>query len=195
MSSGAVTAEARTVWVTAESLRADAFAPFGKVLGPAGDRRPINLYGGSVDVYRAGVIDTDVPVEFLISRSSVREFRIHFLERHMHLAQSFFPLAGGGFIAVVARPDASLGEYGVPAFDAIHAFLVGPGSGITLHRGTWHEPPFPLADGLIRLTTSHAELTAGLESALDERHEIAKLDVDKRNITERTGTVVRITLP
>jgi ureidoglycolate lyase len=181
--------------VTARPLDADAFAPFGSVLAPRGDRRPIDLYGGTIDVFRGGPIDADVPVEFLISRSSVREFRVNFLERHMHLAQSFFPLAGGGFIAVVARPEADLGEHGVPAVDEIHAFLVPTGCGITLHRGTWHEPPFPLGDGLIRLTTSHADLSAGLESALNERNEISTLDVDKRNITERTGVVVRIALP
>jgi ureidoglycolate lyase len=184
-----------TICVTARPLEAGAFEPFGSVLAAAGDRRPIDLYDGSIDVYRGGPIDADVPVEFLISRSSVREFRVHFLERHMHLAQSFFPLAGGGFISVVARPDARLSEHGIPVFEEIRAFLVPPGCGITLHRGTWHEPPFPLADGMIRLTTSHADLSAGLESALNDRREISALDVDKRNITERSGVIVRIALP
>jgi ureidoglycolate lyase len=185
----------RTVWVTARPLEDAAFAPFGSVLAPRGDRRPIDLYGGTIDVYRGGPIDADVPIEFLISRSSVREFRVNFLERHLHLAQSFFSLAGGGFIAVVARPEAKLGEHGIPEVDEIHAFLVPTGCGITLHRGTWHEPPFPLGDNLIRLTTSHADLSAGLESVLNERNEISTLDVDKRNITERSGIMVRIALP
>ncbi len=188
-------AATRTEWVTAKPLDADGFAPFGKVHAPRGDRRSIDLYGGSIDVYRCGPIDADVPVEFLISRSSVREFRVDFLERHMQLAQSFFPLDGGGFICVVARPDAELTEDGIPAVHEIHAFLVSMGCGITLHRGTWHEPPYPLGDGMIRLTTSHADLSAGLESVLNERNEISQLDVDKRNITERSGIVVRIALP
>jgi ureidoglycolate lyase len=181
--------------VVARPLDAVAFAPFGAVLAALGDRRPIDLYEGTIDVYRGGAIDADVPVEFLISRSSVREFRVAFLERHLKLAQSFFPLAGGGFISVVARPDAELTENGIPAVGEIHAFLVPPGCGVTLHRGTWHEPPFPLGDNLIRLTTSHADLSAGLESALNERNEISTLDVDKRNITERAGIVLRIALP
>jgi len=185
----------RTVWVTTRPLDVEAFARFGSVLAPQGERRPIDLYGGSIDVYRGGPIDADVPVEFLISRSSVREFRVNFLERHMLLGQSFFPLAGGGFISVVAAPDAALTEHGIPGFDEIHAFLVPPACGITLHRGTWHEPPYPLGDGLIRLTTSHADLSAGLERALNDRGEIDALDVDKRNVTERSGVVVRIALP
>ena len=185
----------RTVWVTARPLDADSFAPFGIVLAARGERRPINLYGGTIDVYRGGPIDADVPVEFLLSRSSVREFRVNFLERHMLLGQSFFPLAGGGFIVVVAAPDAPLSEHGIPALDEIHAFLVPAACGITLHRGTWHEPPFPLGEDMIRLTTTHADLSDGLESALDERREISGRDVDKRNITERSGVVVRIALP
>jgi ureidoglycolate lyase len=184
-----------TAWVTARPLDAESFAPFGRVLAAKGERRPIDLYGGSIDVYRGGPIDADVPVEFLLSRSSVREFRIQFLERHMLLAQSFFPLAGGGFIAVVAAPGAQLTADGIPAVEDIHAFIVPAGCGITLHRGTWHEPPYPLGDDMIRLTTTHAELSDGLESNLNERGEIDALDVDKRNVTERSGIIVRIALP
>ena len=165
--------------------------------GPAAERRPINLYGGTIDVYRGGPIDADVPVEFLLSRSSVREFRVDFLERHMLLGQSFFPLAGGGFIAVVAAPDAPLSEHGIPALDEIHAFLVPAACGITLHRGTWHEetavparrghdPPDDDARGPVWTASSRA---------LDERREISGLDVDKRNLTERSGVTVRIALP
>jgi ureidoglycolate lyase len=187
-------APAATFWVTARPLDADSFAPFGRVLAASGERRPIDLYAGSIDVYRGGAIDADVPVEFLLSRSSVREFRVQFLERHMLLGQSFFPLAGGGFIVVVAAPGATLTAEGIPAVEDIHAFLVPAGCGITLHRGTWHEPPYPLGDDMIRLTTTHAALSDGLERTLDERNEISALDVDKRNVTERSGIIVRIAL-
>jgi hypothetical protein len=48
---------------------------------------------------------------------------------------------------------------------------------------------------MIRLTTTHAELSDGLESTPGERNEISALDVDKRNVTERSGIIVRIALP
>ena len=67
--------------------------------------------------------------------------------------------------------------------------------GVTIHRGTRHEPPFPLSDNQLRLTTSHADLTAGLEGGLNDKGEIAQLDVDKRDITERGGYLLRIELP
>jgi ureidoglycolate lyase len=185
--------EIRTI--KAQPLSREAFEPFGLVVAAEGERKPIDIYGKVINVFSGGLIDSDVPVEFLISRSSVREFRVRFLERHLKLAQSFFPLLGGDFISVVARPDAELDESGIPRLEGIKAFMVPGDRGITLHRGTWHEPPFPLADNQLRLTTSHSDLTAGLESNLNDRGEIDKLDVDKRDITQRSGYVLRIDLP
>jgi hypothetical protein len=43
--------------------------------------------------------------------------------------------------------------------------------------------------------TSHTSLTLGLQQTLDERKEIGRLDVDKRNVTERAGVVLRVELP
>lgn len=179
--------------ITVRQVTSERFAPFGQLLTAEGTRRSIDLYGSTIDVYSSGIIDSDRPVEILVSRSSVREFRLHFLERHFELAQSFIPLGGEPFVVAVARPDARL-ESGVPAFDEIHAFVVPGYVGVTVHRGTWHEPPFALVDDSVRLTTSHTDLTQGLESKLNEEGEIRQLDVDKRNIEERTGIVVRIDL-
>jgi ureidoglycolate lyase len=181
--------------IKAEPLTREAFAPFGDVLSMEGLRRlPIELYGDRIDVYRPALFESDQPVEFLLTRSKLREFRIIFIERHLELTQSFIPLGGHPFIAVVARPNARE-EDGIPALDEIHAFFVPGDTGINIHRGTWHEVPLPLVDGALMLVTSHQALTQGLESKLSERHEIHKLDVEKRNVTERTGLVLKVELP
>ena len=180
--------------VVARPATREAFAPFGTLLRAEGERRSIDMYGSTLDVFRGGPIDADVPVEFLISRSTIREFRVTFLERHHKLAQSFLALGGSSFVVAVARPDARL-EHDVPALDEIHAFIVPGDCVATIHRGTWHEPPFPLVDGQIRVTTTHAELTAGLEHGIDAQGDIGGRDVDKREITSRAGAVVRIGLP
>ncbi len=185
--------EVRTV--RAELLTREAFAPFGEVLGLEGlERLPIDIYGDRIDVYRPGVFESDQPVEFLLTRNRLREFRVHFLERHVELTQTFVPLAGHPFILAVAPPDCRE-EDGIPALDEVHAFFVPGDVAVNLHRGTWHEPPFPLVDGALTLYTSHRALTQGLQSELDERGGIHKLDVEKRNITERRGVVLRIELP
>jgi ureidoglycolate lyase len=181
--------------IVAEPLTTEAFAPFGEVLTLEGQERlPIDLYGDRIDVYRPALIHADTPIEWLLVYLRLREFRIHFLERHEELAQAFVPLAAHPFISVVAAPDARE-EDGVPAFDEVRAFIVPGDRGIQIHRGTWHEPPFPLVDGALCLVTSHQALTAGLGSELDERREIHRLDVDKRNITERTGKILKVQLP
>ncbi len=185
--------ETRTVRV--EQLSVEAFAPFGSVMEAKGERRSIDLYGSTVDVYSAGRVDADVPVEIFMSRSAIREFRVHFLERHMLLAQMFVPLCGTPFVVVVARPDANEDENGIPLVDEVRAFVVPGDTALTIHRGTWHEPPFPLEENSLRLTTTHAALTTGLESQLNERGEINANDVEKRNVTARSGYVLRLELP
>jgi ureidoglycolate lyase len=185
--------EIRTI--RAETLTREAFAPFGDVLSDEGlERLPIDFYGERFDFFRAGDFESDQPVEWLISRGRIREFRILFLERHLELTQTFIPLAGHPFVLAVAAPDA-LEEDGIPALHAIHAFLVPGDRAVNLHRRTWHEPPFPLVDGALCLYTSHKSLTRGLTGGLDARGEVDLLDVEKRNITERAGFVLRIELP
>jgi ureidoglycolate lyase len=185
--------EIRTI--EAELLTAETFAPFGEILSPDGrERLPIDLYGGTKHVYRAAPIDTDRPVEFLVTRSMLREFQVLFLERHLELTQAFIPLGGAPFISVVARADAPEDD-GMPKLDELHAFIVPGDVGIQLHRGVWHEPPFPLVDGSLQLVTSHQSLTKGLGSDLNERGEIREADVEKRNMLERAGFIVEIRLP
>jgi ureidoglycolate lyase len=181
--------------VRVEPISKEAFAPFGTLLAAEGDRHRIEMYGSVIDVFTAGKIDSDVPVEIFMSRSSVREFRVRFLERHMLLAQMFVPLCGTPFVAVAARPDAPEDKNGIPLLDEIRAFLVPGDKAVMIHRGTWHEPPFPLVDDSLRLTTTHAALTSGLESDLNERNEINVNDVEKRNVTERSGYELRLALP
>jgi ureidoglycolate lyase len=187
------TTETRTI--TAELVSPEAFAPFGHVIGVDGQERlPHNIYGDSFDAYRPAAIEADTPLEWLLVYSRLREFRVLFLERHQLLGQAFIPLGGQPFISVVARPDARE-ERGIPALDELHAFLVPGDRAIQIHKRTWHEPPFPLVDGSLVLVTSHGDLTMGLASNLDGQREVDGLDVEKRNVTERAGYILKVQLP
>lgn len=180
--------------VEVELLTREAFAPFGEVLTIDGlDRLDINIYD-EIDVHRAGIFESDQPVEFLLNRLRLREFRVIFLERHMELTQTFIPIANEPFIFAVAKPDAKIVD-GVPAIEDVHAFFVPGNTGLNIHRGTWHEPPFPLTNNSVVLTTSHQSLTQGLETNLDETSEISQLDVEKRNITDRAGYILKLQIP
>ena len=186
----------RVVTIKAERLTRAAFEPFGETISTEGIDplvRP-GFYGDGSDLFLPGVLDCDYPAEFLLRRGKMRDFRVRYLERHAGMTQTFIPLAGHPFMVVVARPDARE-EHGVPAFDEVHAFFVGGDAGVNLYRGTWHEPPFPLVDDCLTIVMSHRTLTEGLLSELNQRGEVDGFDVDKRNVTERTGAHLRIELP
>jgi ureidoglycolate lyase len=182
--------------VVARPLRVAAFEPFGDVISmDTADVMEIQLY--DEDVIQSGpaaAFESDQPVEFLISRSNIRDFEVRAMERHVELTQTFVPLNGDPFVMAVAPPDASL-ENGFPELDSIAAFFVPGDAAVNLHRGTWHEVPFPLADGSLRISASHRALTKGIASDPDERDEIDRLDVEKRNVRERLGHGLRVELP
>jgi len=186
-----VDSSVETYTIIAEPLTPESFAPFGTVLTRRDQERlPINLYGGKVDVYRPAAIDADQPLEWLLTRNHVRDFQVTYLERHHGVGQAFVALEQP-FISCVAAPDCDLVD-GVPAFDQVHAFIIPAGQAVQIHKGAWHEPPFAIVDQSYTLITSHQALTAGLGLALDGKGEIGDLDVDKRNVLERTGKQLRI---
>lgn len=180
--------------VTAQVVGAENFSRFGHVLSTEGvDPLPRGLYPG-VRVFIPAPIYAETDLQWMLTRTDVREFRLLYLERHHQISQAFIPLGGDPFVSVVAPADARE-ENGFPALEEICAFIVPGDRGIQIHPGVWHEPPFALVDGSQQLLTSHQRLTRGLRSGLNERGEIAELDVDKRSVAERTGRIVRIGLP
>jgi ureidoglycolate lyase len=162
-----------------EPLSSDAFAAFGRVLSPESrDRLPINTYGDKLDLYREG-FDSDQSIEWFIVQGRVRDYSALFMERHMQLTQAFIPMNGDGFIMVVARPDARESD-GMIAREEIRAFHIPGSVAIQLHRGTWHENPFPVKDNQWFLVTSHAALTLGHQKNPDEKLKSLQLDVERR---------------
>jgi ureidoglycolate lyase len=165
--------------IKVEPLTADAFAPFGKVLSPQGrDRLPINTYGDKLNLYREG-FESDQPIEWFIVLGLVREYTALFLERHMQLTQVFIPMNGDGFITIVAPPQAKEVN-GMIALEEIRAFHVPGHAAIQIHRGTWHENPFPTKDDQWFLVTSHAALTLGHQKNPDEKLKALPLDLERR---------------
>lgn len=180
--------------IVAEPLTPASFERFGTVLASeALVALPINWYRGANSVCGPVTLEADVPVEYLVMKSSVRPLRLRYLERHQLMTQTFIPLDGNKFVFVGAPPDA-LTHNGFPVIEEIRAFLSPGGAGVNLFRGTWHEPAFPLVDGQVTLITSHSQLTIGLQAEPDERGEVLGFDLDKRT-TARLGAPVVISLP
>jgi ureidoglycolate lyase len=124
--------------LTIEPLTQAAFAPFGTVIetDPA-SLRLIN--GGSTERFHA-LAHVDVTGEggrvvINIFRGQPRSFpyRLTMMERHPLGSQSFSPIGGGSWLAVVA-PD----DNGEPGFPRV--FLATGSQGVNYGRNVWHHP-------------------------------------------------------
>ena len=174
------TDELELISLVAQPLTAQAFAPFGQILSPEGrERLPVNTYGDKLDIFREG-FETDQPTEWFIVQGRRREFSALFLERHLQLTQTFIPIANDAFVTVVAAPDVEFESNGLPKITETKAFIVPGNMAIQLHRGTWHENPFPLRDNQWFLVTSHAALTRAHQKNPAQGLEALPLDLERR---------------
>jgi ureidoglycolate lyase len=173
-----------------EPFTVEAFAPFGNVLSTAGrERLPINTYGDKLNLFRQS-FDSDQPIEWFIVEGLIREPKALFLERHLQITQAFIPLNSDGFVMIVAAPDCAEEDNGLPLISKTQAFHIPGDVAVQLHRGTWHENPFPTRDGQVFLVTSHAALTRGHQK--NPRADIADLPVDlERRFYAEKGVELR----
>lgn len=179
--------------ITAELATPESFAPYGQLLMPFGEALP-HVYGDALDTYKVGTFEADAPVQFISTRSYLREFRVQFIERHHQITQTFIPIGGDPIMLAVAAPDAPL-ENSMPTLESLRAFIVPGSAAANIHRGTWHEVPFPLVDASLTLLTSHAGVTDGWAELDETTREIIKGDEEKRDVTERTGVRVMVDVP
>lgn len=114
--------------VKAQTISADAFAPYGILLDPEIEC-PRRNYAAPVENGRstasANLCLVRPPVVTL-------PLTIHEMERHAFSTQAFFPLDTSRYVIVVA-----LGEE-APRRDQTMAFIVPGTRGISYHRGIWH---------------------------------------------------------
>lgn len=122
----------------AQALSAEAFAPYGTVVGgpAAGPGRWIN--GGTTE--RFDLVD-DLALHahggrptLALYRAQARRFPhpVQDLERHALGSQTFLPLGARRFVLVVARPGAA------PGARDLAAFATNGHQGVCLTPGTWH---------------------------------------------------------
>jgi ureidoglycolate lyase len=130
--------------VVAEPLTADAFAPFGQVLGaPAGDAHADGP--GWRWWAETAYVEADAGPRMGVGHLLLEpaELRFDWAERHMRTPELIAPL--GGDIAIHVAPAEHLDEPGrAPALDAYRAFRVPAGRGVLLSPGVWHAAPFAI---------------------------------------------------
>ena len=119
----------KTLHVAVQPLTREAFAPYGIVI----DQR------GSVEVDLGGGVPSVTG-----ATAERRPFEFTFLARHRRTMQIFSPLVGSQSIIAVAPANA--GGARAPEPGDVRAFLIDGRHPYSLHRGTWHTPPFPVGE-------------------------------------------------
>lgn len=121
-----------------------AFAPFGQVIEPdLATMRLIN--SGTTERYhalgRVEALGTGAQVVINLFRGQPRSFpyKVDMMERHPYGSQSFHPLTGRPWLAIVAEDED--GKPGRP-----HVFLAGGGQGINYRANVWHHPLMALGE-------------------------------------------------
>jgi len=115
----------RTITLEIQLLTSATFDLYGIVIDQRGSIE-INLGGGTPNMTGA--------------TAERRPFEFTFLARHTRTMQVFSPLVGSQSIIAVAPPGDA------PRPEDVRAFLVDGRHPYALHAGTWHSPPFPVAE-------------------------------------------------
>lgn len=145
--------------ITARTLDAAAFAPFGDVLDASGEFRLINE-GLCKRHHDRARLDfgpegrAGISVFNAVPRALPYGFDL--VERHPEGSQAFIPLSQHPFLVIVAADEG--GRPGTPL-----AFLTDGAQGINLHRGTWHGVLAPLAAPGLFAVVDRIGATANLE--------------------------------
>lgn len=112
--------------VKAEPLTAEAYRPFGQVIG--------------VDTIRMQIVNDRFHMGLI--RVKCQPFRITHLNRHINSTQALIPLGGKACLVVVAPPTVNLEK--LEDLVQVKAFINDGRYGINIDRGTWHMAPLPL---------------------------------------------------
>jgi len=133
-------------------LTAEAFAPYGDVVTSEGREGRLVNAGTSVRVEMPApdVLANGGTPSLSVFRANATQLPIEVraLERHRIGSQTFLPLGGISFVAVVALGDSA------PDMQTLAAFL-SDGMGITLRRDVWHHPLLSLVDGDFAVVERH----------------------------------------
>lgn len=126
------------------------------------------------------------------ARISKRAPEVSWLERHMNMTQLFIGLGSQPFAMVLGKPNHEQGKK-VPDLDTVKCFVLPPGYGIMIHKGTWHDFPLCVKDPVTVLTANSPEVVEALAS-MKGAHEMDHGDVYKIDISKHTGKVIRADL-
>jgi len=117
------------------------------------------------------------------ARISKRSSEVVWLERHVNMTQLFIGLGDQPFAMVLGKPH---DDSDLPDVNDVRCFIIPPGHGVMIHKGTWHDFPLCVKEPVTTLTVNSEEVVEALIGA-KEPAEMNRGDVFKINVKNRTG--------
>jgi ureidoglycolate hydrolase len=118
----------RTVRLPIIPITAAAFAPFGRIFAPPGERDfGRDNFDGWIMPFQA-----EGPPRLQYVRYKPRDHAVQLIEQHLHVTETRQQISGSHCVLVVAAPSVE-----PPEPDTMTAFNLS-GHGIMLHPGAWH---------------------------------------------------------
>lgn len=170
-----------------EAATVENVAPYGMLLGRRSGVKPTGLdyYAGAVAISRPAHYQCSSQTELSLATLKRRKFQVKYLERHFQHTQTFIPLGGKPYIAVLAPPC----KDDMPDFSAVRALRFEGDTGLCLHIGTWHEFPFAIEDDTNIVVVLSSQTTQDLHHRAENGIEAFGPDLDKKDMTLRAGIV------
>ena len=166
-----------------------ALAGCGELLGrhPGAEPLPIQFYKGSVQTYRPVDFRSDEQTELSLAHVRRRPFEVHWIERHFKHTQTFIPLGGAPFIAVLAPPT----DGDLPDLETVRAYRFDGTAGFTMKLGTWHEFPFAVEDEADIVVILRREATQSLLDTDPATGEVRGPDIQKQDLIKQHGVQLK----
>jgi ureidoglycolate lyase len=172
-----------------EPVTRESFAPYGKLVGAGeGTLRTSDFYGHKVELWSPGQFVSDDQTTLSAARIYQRPLEVIWMERHFKHTQSFIPVGGRPFVAVLGAPTSTPH----PDPETVRAFYFDGSAGAMLHLGVWHEFPFAVTASADVIVVLRKETQQNLEQK--ENNEAIGDDLEKRNLKMRLGFGFNFTL-
>jgi ureidoglycolate lyase len=181
---------------TAESL-----AGYGYLIGGSKAKESNNpgYYGAAVRTSKPAPFVSNDDTSLSLAEINPRPMQVRWMEYHNKHTQTFIPLEGKPFVAVLGkptcrRPDGSWDDTveQAPDIDSVEAFYFDGSAGFVMNIGTWHEFPFAVEPDTNVVVILTNETTANLKNVVDgEAHGD---DLCKRDLQKRFGVVFEVEL-
>mmetsp|Transcript_31894 Transcript_31894/g.73115 ORF Transcript_31894/g.73115 Transcript_31894/m.73115 type:complete len:192 (-) Transcript_31894:19-594(-) len=185
----------RRVEVPLLEATAEAFAPYGVLVGDnevtAGQGRSSQHYAAVRVCAPAQPFQSDADTTMVVLCYEPRPLEVKFMERHYKHTQTFIPLEGKPLVGFFAPPN----DKDEPDLDKVVAFRFDGSAGFQMHKGTWHEQPFPELPGTKAVCLLRAETIRELKPTNPETGECQGQDISKLNVLARHNVVFTTAAP